>query len=108
MREFVGERAGEELLEFRIVGTGGLDDVPDFLVNTPIAEAAIFPFGNILGSDGMAVEIGDNESLDLGQGVEPIDESDGRFAGVEAEVQFFQNLRREAGDFSVAVHENNQ
>ena len=48
LRELIGQWTSQQLFKFGIIGAGGLDNVPDFLVGQPIAMTAALPFRDIL------------------------------------------------------------
>src|SRR5712672_630148 len=66
-----------------------LEELGGVVLEEPVAEAALFPFGEVLFGDGAAVEVGREDGFDFGEGVEP--RKDG-FVGlmvVETEVELF-------------------
>jgi hypothetical protein len=73
-----------------------------FLLEEPIAIAALLPLGEALGADGSAGENGGHDGLNLGKGVEPGDQVFGLLAVVEAAVQLVADAAGEAGDFAGA------
>ena len=102
--EAVGEMAVGEAGELGGVGgefAGGFEEI---LGGKPVEEAALVPFGEVLGADGDAVEVFGEEGLDFGEGVEPLDEVHAGFAVVEALVELVAEGARETGDFAGAFH----
>ena len=87
-----------------LVGIGGefflLEE--EFLAQKPVAVAAGFPFGKVLGQDGTAAEVGLEDDFDFGELVELTGDGDGGLAGSKAFVDFIADGTREAGDFAVA------
>jgi hypothetical protein len=72
------------------------------VLEEPVAEAALFPFGEVLFGDGAAVEVSRKDGFDFGEGVEP---GQDRFVGlmvVKTEVELFAEVVRETGDFADA------
>ena len=102
--EAVDEVAVGEAGELGGVGgefAGGFEEILD---GEPVEEAAIVPFGEVLGADGDAVEMFGEEGLDFGEGVEPLDEVHAGFAVVEALVELVAEGAGETGDFAGAFH----
>jgi len=72
--EFVGEGAvegfiAEGLFVFKVAGEGeGVE------AGEPVAVAAVSPLGKVGRGDGLGGELGGEGGLDLGQGVEPVEE----------------------------------
>ena len=102
--EAVGEVAVGEAGEFGGVGGEFAGVFEEFLGGEPVEEAAIVPFGEVLGADGDAVEMFGENGLDFGEGVKPFDEVHAGFTFVEAEVELVAEVMREAGDFAGAFH----
>ena len=100
----VGELAVGEAGEFGGVGGEFAGVFEEFLGGEPVEEAAIVPFGEVLGADGDAVEMFGENGLDFGEGVKPFDEVHAGFTFVEAEVELVAEVMREAGDFAGAFH----
>ena len=107
-REFprgaVGKVRGDA---FEVVGIGRrfpdlMEDIPAGL---PLGITAQAPLGEVLGTDGFAVEEGGDDLLDFREGVEPCDEGDAGNVVLKAEIEFLAKLAGEAGDFSVSGHE---
>ena len=100
--EFVGEVAGEGwFAEFRFA-VEVLDEFESVLADEPVAEAAVFPFGEILFGDRAGVEVVGERLLDWGEGVEPGENGFGGLAGLEALVELVANGVRKTGDFAGA------
>jgi len=70
----------------------------------PVAEALLFPVRQVLGANGLASEFVGKESLDLWEGVEPLEEAFVLLAIIEPLVELVAELAREAGDFAGAGH----
>ena len=68
----------------------------------PIAEAALFPFGEVLFGDGTVIEIDSEDGFDFGERVEPGEDGFGGEAVVEFEIELFAEGMREASDFADA------
>ena len=100
----VGEFAVGEAGEFGGVGGEFTGVFEEFLGGEPVEEAAIVPFGEVLGADGDAGEVFGEDGLDFGEGVKPFDEVHAGFTFVEAEVELVAEVMREAGDFAGAFH----
>jgi hypothetical protein len=72
--EFVGEGAVEGFMAegffvFQVTGEGeGVE------AGEPVAVAAVFPLGEVGRGDGLGGELGGEGGLDLGQGIEPVEE----------------------------------
>ena len=106
----VGGGEGED--EFVTIDAGlrdGLDVVgkrvvfvEDDVVCVPLAVAVRPPLGEVLLGDRAAIEAPLEGLDDFGFGVEPIHEFVCLFAVVEAKVEFFPDVSREVGDFTVA------
>jgi hypothetical protein len=89
--EFEGEDGGEAIREL-LVPSGAVDGIGGFeegadavggvLGALPLDEAAGFPFGQILGVDGAAIEILGQDGLYCGKAVEPLGEGLGLLAVV--------------------------
>lgn len=105
--ELGGQCGGEGFGERTIVGgLGGLpaefaDDLQGFLPMGPLAEAALFPLGDVLIAQRVAFEFGGDEFLDLGKGVQPNDEFLRGFTVAEALVEFLADHEWEPRDFAV-------
>ena len=69
--EFVAEIAGEGLVAEVFFTFEVLGKFQGVLADEPIAEAASFPFGEVLLGNRAGVEVGREEGLDLGEGVKP-------------------------------------
>ena len=72
------------------------------LVLDPVLVAALHPLGEVGLFDGLTVEVGLEDGLDFGEGVEPVHQYLADFAVAEAVVEFFAELVGEAGNFSGA------
>jgi len=84
-----------------------LEELGGVVLEEPVAEAALFPFGEVLFGDGAAVEVGREDGFDFRKGVEPRKDGFVRLMVVETEVELFAEGVRETGDFadtSCSVH----
>jgi len=84
-----------------------LEELGGVILEEPIAEAALFPFGKVLFGDGAVVEVGGEDGIGFGERVEPRENDFVRLVIVETEVELFAELMRETGDFadtSCSVH----
>ena len=102
--EAVGEVAVGKAGEFGGVGGEFAGVFEEFLGGEPVEEAAVVPFGEVLGADGDAGEMFGEDGLDFGEGVEPLDEVNAGFAVVETLVELVAEVVRETGDFAGAFH----
>jgi hypothetical protein len=93
---------GSGLREFGGVHGQVLGLTEELGVNLPGKEAAGAPFAEVLFADGVAVELGGEDGLDLGEGVEPGEEGLARLGVGEAVVELGAKGFGEAGDFAVA------
>jgi hypothetical protein len=84
--EVVGERIFGEV-------EGGLADLPRL-------KAGFSPAFEVLAFYGLAFEFGFEDFLDLGEGVEPVDDWFLLLRLIESAIYFFANFAREAGDFA--------
>ena len=89
----------------------GLQDICDFVVqmvdygesilaNLPVAVAAVLPFGEVAGSDGVAFKVFFEDSLDFREGIEPFENGLTLFAVVKTAIELFTDVVRETSDFS--------
>lgn len=74
------------------------------LLGEPVQIAAFFPFGEVLFTDGVAVEFVLDEMLDFGEGIEPADEGGAFLAIFQALVELVADGFGEASDFAGASH----
>jgi hypothetical protein len=84
-----------------------LEELGGVVLEEPVAEAALFPFGEVLFGDGTAVEFSREDGFDFGEGVEPGQDRFVRLMVVKTEVELFAEVVRETGDFadaSCSVH----
>jgi len=78
---------------------GGLE------LEEPVAEAAVFPIGEVLFGDRTVVEVGGEDGFGFGKRVEPWEDGFGGESVVEFEVELFTDGMRESSDFADAsVH----
>ncbi len=106
MGQFFGERRGEEALHFRVASGGALGEFQSGLVRLPVAEAAEFPFREVLLGYGASGELGREDGLDFGEGIEPREKVFEFLAVMEAAVELLTDEVGEAGDFAGASHES--
>jgi hypothetical protein len=90
------------LLTSAATTVGELKEVSGLEEEEPVAEAAVFPFGEVLFGDGTVIEVGGEDGFGLGEGVEPGEDEFGGDIVVELEVKFFADGVREASDFAEA------
>ena len=102
--EAIGEVAVGEAGEFGGVGGEFAGVFEEFLGGEPVEEAAVIPFGEILGADGDAVEMLGEDGLDFGETIQPFDEFHAGFAVVETLVELVAKVVGEAGDFAGSLH----
>ena len=99
-REFFAEVFGKRLRGglriFEVVG-----EFKSLLANKPTAEAALFPFGEVLFVDGSGVEFGCEQGFDFEKIVKPRENGVGLLAVSEATVELITNGVWETGNFSV-------
>jgi len=90
----------------QFLGIGGevADVFEQVLTGLPFEEAALAPFIEVLFADGFASEVAGQEVLDVGRGIEPVEEDAAILVVGEAEVEFIAQGARETGDFSFAKH----
>jgi len=91
-------------VEFGGIGgqRGGLRE--EFLAGLRFDEAAIAPFIEILFGDGLAGKVAGQDGLDVGRGIEPMEEGGAVLVGGETAVEFSAEAARQAGDFSFTLH----
>src|SRR5262249_24890454 len=95
--DFVEGFISEDMFVFEI-----LNEVESVKADLPITKAAISPLAEVCGRNGLSLEVGGEDGLDLRQGVEPLEKTGAIFAVEEALIEFFTDGVREAGDFSFA------
>jgi hypothetical protein len=100
--EFVGEGAvkgfvAEGILVLEVTGESeGVE------AGEPVAVAAAFPLGEVGRGDGLGGEVGGEDGLDLGEGVEPVEEGGAGLVVEEAAVKLVSDGEGETGDFARA------
>ena len=104
MDELAGAGFGEGLVAEGVFILEAGEEGEGVLAEEPVAVATEAPLGEVCGGDGAAVEVGGEEGLDFGEGIEPVEEGWGQFAVVEAVVELFADGVGEAGDFAGAGH----
>src|ERR1051325_1105293 len=77
-------------------------EVESVLADLPIVEAAAFPFGQVLRTDGAGFEFLFKGGLDFGEGIEPMTDGFGPFVVLNAAVELLTDGMREASDFAGA------
>jgi hypothetical protein len=100
--ELVGEGTGEG---FVAEGEGVLEVTGEgkgVEAGEPVAVAAGFPMGEVGRGDGLGVEVGGQDGLDLGEGVEPVEEGGAGLVVEEAAVELVTDGEREPGDLAGA------
>lgn len=98
--EFFRHVGRENLLEFGIAVIEGGGKSDGFLTVEPVTEAVVPVVGEVLLVDGSAVELGFEEGLGFGQGIEPREEGIGGFGILEALIDLLLDGSRQGGDFS--------
>lgn len=103
VREVLGLFGGGGVRLVTSAATGDeLEELGGLVLEEPIAEAALFPFGEVLFGDGAVVEIDSEDGFDFGERVEPGEDRFGGEVVVEFEVELFADGVREASDFADA------
>ena len=99
MHELISELSGGGLgaSGIGVIGGGEFEGV---LPHFPGAEAAFGPFVEVLFGYRPAGEVGGQDDLDVGVGVEPIEEARAGFAVIKAAVEFVADGAGETGDFA--------
>jgi hypothetical protein len=98
---------GVRLVTSAATGIGELKELGGVVMEEPVAEAALFPYGEVLFGDGAVVEVGGEDGFDFWQRVEPGENGFVRLVIVETEVELFAEIVRETSDFadtSCSVH----
>ena len=88
-------------------GIGELEELGGVVLEEPVAEAALFPFGEVLFGDGATFEVGGEDGFDFRERVEPGENRFLRLVVVETEVELVAYGVRDTGDFadaSCSVH----
>ena len=91
---------GVRLVTSSATGIEELKELGGVVLEEPVAEAALFPFGEVLLGDGAAFEFGGEDGFDFGQGVEPGEDGFVGLVVVETEVELLAELMRETRDFA--------
>jgi len=102
--EFVGEEAGQRFVAegffvFEVMRQG-----QGIVAGEPVPVAAVFPLGEVGRGEGLGGELGGEDGLDLGQGVEPVEEGWAGLVVEKAAVELVSDGEGETGDFSGAGH----
>src|SRR5438552_17439832 len=92
--EFVGEVAGEGLVAEIFFAVELLDEFEGVLADDPIAEAALFPFGEVLFGDRAGIELSDEEGFDFGEMIEPGQDRLGLVVVLETAVELIAEVVR--------------
>src|SRR5262245_46628090 len=99
---------GRERGRGRERGGGGVDEeLGGVVLEEPVAEAALFPFGKVLFGDGTVIEVGSKDGFDFGERVEPWENGFVGLVIVKTEVELLAELMGETCDFadtSCSVH----
>ena len=107
--EFGSKEGGEVVGEALMAGLfgevlGSFDELPGegegLLLAQPVLMAAVAPFGEVLGGDGAAIEVFEEDGFDVLEFMEPSEDFGGGFAIDEALVEFVADGFGEAGDFA--------
>ena len=106
MSELSGEGTGERLVAEAVLVVKIAEELEGLAAGVPLAVAAIFPLGEVAWGDGATVKLGLENGLHFREGVEPREDRFGLVAVVEAGVELFADLVREASNFSDAGHKN--
>ncbi len=83
-----------------VLEEGAIGELESGLGELPVAEAGFLSAIEVLLFDRFGVELGFEQGLDFGQGVEPLESDLTGLRLVEAAVEFLANGSREAGDFA--------
>jgi len=102
--EFVGEGAGQGVVAEGFFVVEVMCQGEGIAAGEPVAVAAVFPLGEVGRGDGLGGELGGEDGLDLGEGVEPLEEGWAWLVVEEAAVELVADGEGEAGDFSGAGH----
>ncbi len=76
----------------------------EFLAGLGFGETAVAPFIEILFGDGLTGKVAGEDGLDVGGGIEPIEEGAAVLIGGETTVEFSTEGKRQAGNFSFTLH----
>jgi len=104
-----GDQVPDQIAAGGGVGFGGIGGqftglLEEFLAGLRFDEAAVAPFVEILFGDGLAGKVAGQDDLDVGGGIEPIEEGSAVLVGGETLVEFSAESEGQAGDFSFALH----
>jgi len=102
--QFIIEWAGEGLIPEGVLVLEIGDHSEGIVTDLPVAKTALVPFGEICRDDSVAVEVGFEDGLDFGQGVEPLEEGFTLFTVLHTAIELFTDFVRETSDFSGAGH----
>ena len=100
--EFGGQGTGQVFVAESILIVEVLDELEGELLLLPLAEAALPPFGEIDGVNGLIFKVLFENGLDLRHRAEPLDEGFGVMAVLKALVKLFAEGVGETSDFSFA------
>jgi hypothetical protein len=103
---FVGGRAFGGAVEGAGVGVHAAEGFDGVLLVEPLVVAAEPPVGEVRFGDGLAFKLGIQQSLDLGQGVEPEEDLLAFLAILEAKVNLPANEPRQPSDFAISCHKS--
>ena len=100
--KFGGEVIGQFFLAEGGVILEVVDEAEGELLVLPFLKAALAPFAEVLGADGVAVEMFIQDRLDFGERTEPVHELPGVVAVLKALIKLFADVVREPSDFAFA------
>jgi hypothetical protein len=86
---------------------GVTEELGGVILEEPVTEATLFPFGEVLFGDGSVVEVGGEDGFDFRERVEPRENGFVRLVIVETKVELVAELMRKTSDFadtSCSVH----
>jgi len=104
-----GDQISDQIAGGGGVGFGGIGGQRSGLLEKLLAglrfdEAALAPFVEVLFGDGLAGEVAGQDGLDVGRGIEPLEEGGAVLVGGEALIEFDAEGGGQAGDFTFALH----
>jgi len=102
--EFGGQGTGQVFVAESVLIVEVLYELEGQLLLLPLAEAALSPFREIDGVNGLIFKMFLEDGLDLRQRAEPLDEGFGVVALLKALVKLFADGVGETGDFSFTGH----
>jgi len=104
-----GDQISDQIAAGGGVGFGGIGSQRSglrekFLAGLGFDETAVAPFVEILFGDGLAGKVAGQNGLDVGRGIEPLEEGGAVLVGGETLVEFRAESEGQAGDFTFALH----